>query len=256
MDCLRQDISSFEPITLEELSLDTVLHRMDTKFLLHPHQLVDLITLLKNNFKVLDMDGVRLMSYETNYFDTPDLRLFLEHHNGYDRRVKIRIRSYLDSGLHFFELKKKQTGNFTIKERISLRYYSDELPADCKALIHYPRLNLQPLQHTLKNTFRRLTFVSKEGNERITADGNIFFESESGQLLLKDIIVLELKQDRLNRQSSAYQALKKLRLQPDSFSKYAMGVVLTKLHSKYNNFKPSLLKVLKLSPEIKENLHA
>jgi hypothetical protein len=247
VDQLISQLAAFESISLDDLTMNTVLNRLDTKYLLVPEQLSTLLDILKDDFRILEIDGNRLMSYETKYFDTPDYRLFLDHHNGFDRRIKVRIRTYTESQLHYFEVKRKQTGNVTIKDRMLIDEAGTDLDEHCLQLIQYQRIGDQPLRFSLRNNFERITLVGKHGRERITIDRNICFENEKGAANLGDIVVLELKQDTLNRQSLACKALKELALRPDSFSKYAIGIILTTSHSRYNNFKPTLLKVRKLS---------
>jgi len=246
MEKLVSQLSKFESIALDDLTMNTVLNRLDTKYLVMPGQLSQLLNMLSDDFKILEIDGKRSMAYETKYFDTPDYQLFLDHHNGFDRRIKVRIRSYTDSQLHYFEVKKKQTGNITIKDRLPIASPENCLENQCLELIDYCRIDKNDLQVSLLNNFDRITLVGKHGKERITIDRNIRFENENGVADLRNIIVLELKQDTLNRQSLACKALKKLALRPDSFSKYAIGIVLTASHHKYNNFRPTLLKVRKL----------
>lgn len=247
MTQLHRQLSAFESIALDDLTMNTVLNRLDTKYLLVPNQASQLLDILRDDFKILEIDGNRLMTYETKYFDTPDYQLFLDHHNGFDRRIKVRIRTYTDSKLHFFEVKRKQTGNITIKDRLPIDETSLELDDHCLQMIQYQKNENKPYLFSLQNNFQRITLVGKQGKERITIDSNIQFSNEHGTADLGNIIVLELKQSSLNRQSIAYKALSKMELRPNSFSKYAIGIVLTKSHSKYNNFKPTLMKVRKLS---------
>jgi hypothetical protein len=249
MTTLHRQLSAFESIGLDDLTMNTVLNRLDTKYLLLPNQLSELLDTLSDDFKILEIDGNRLMTYETKYFDTPDYQLFLDHHNGFDRRIKVRIRTYTESQLHYFEVKRKQTGNITIKDRMVIDEDALELNEQCLKMIQYQRIANKPLRFSLRNSFERITLVGKYGRERITIDRNIRFENEHGVADLGDIVVLELKQDTLHRQSLACKALRKLDLRPNSFSKYAIGIILTRSHSRYNNFRPTLLKVRKLSSQ-------
>ena len=60
----------------------------------------------RRDVRVLEIDGPRAASrYRSVYFDTPDLDSYLAAARRRRRRFKIRIRSYLDSGRHFLEVK-------------------------------------------------------------------------------------------------------------------------------------------------------
>ena len=52
------------------------------------------------------------------YFDTPDLLSYRRPRCRRRRRFKVRMRSYLDSGLHFLEVKTRGPRGTTVKQRI------------------------------------------------------------------------------------------------------------------------------------------
>ena len=85
----------------------TLLNRIDTKFVFEQGLLEKVLQEIKPHYRVLDIDGVRLNSYRSIYFDTEDFKFYYEHHNGKKNRSKVRYREYIDSGLCFLEVKKK-----------------------------------------------------------------------------------------------------------------------------------------------------
>ena len=61
------------------------------------------------------------------------------------------------------------------------------------------------------------------------------------------MIILELKQDKKNRDSVVFQEMKKLGVRESSFSKYITGSILMDDQLKYNNYKPILRHLIKAS---------
>ena len=88
-------LSQFEPIALKEMNSVSLLKRIDTKFLTTETKLLEVLPYLQNDYRILEIDENRLMNYATLYFDTEDLRSYMEHHNGKAKRQKIRMRNIL-----------------------------------------------------------------------------------------------------------------------------------------------------------------
>ena len=79
-----------------------------------------------------EIDGQRLTAYDTLYYDTLDLQMYLRHHDRQLRRQKIRVRTYVDSQLTFLEVKNKSNKGRTLQARwesyqSSLKAYSKTL---------------------------------------------------------------------------------------------------------------------------------
>ncbi|MFB1026892.1 MAG: hypothetical protein QMC27_02895, partial [Flavobacteriaceae bacterium] len=60
----------------------SLLKRIDTKFLTTESKLLEVLPLLNNDYRILEIEDLRLMNYATLYFDTEDLKSYTEHHNG------------------------------------------------------------------------------------------------------------------------------------------------------------------------------
>ena len=82
--------------------------------------------------------------------------------------------------------------------------------------------------------------------ERITIDLELSFEWNYIRKVLKQIVIVEVKQENRNRLSPFVQALKKRHVREISISKYCIGVALLVPFVKKNNFKEKLIKLNKL----------
>jgi hypothetical protein len=103
------------------------------------------------------------------------------------------------------------------------------------------------LSPALLNSFKRITLVDDAEMERVTFDVGLQYSMNGSVVSLDGIVVAEVKQDTLNRQSSVMRKLKDLCIYPSSFSKYCMGMALLNPGIKHNRFRPGILALQKLT---------
>ena len=113
-------IRTYDPITLVEMSGIKLMNRTDIKFVTTVDKLRQLLVLARDDYRAQDVDGRRIASYYTAYFDTPDPNMYIVHQNGHAGRQKLRIRSYMDTGLNFLEVKTKNNHGRTKKKRVDM----------------------------------------------------------------------------------------------------------------------------------------
>jgi len=220
---------------------------VDTKYPFHETLLPDILKNLADDYHVLEVDGERLQRYKTRYYDTPDFDLYRQHHNGQRDRFKLRVRSYLNSGLDYLEVKKKDNHDRTQKSRLSeVNAPKGESPKVKAFLENTFPLNNETYVPKIVNNFYRITLVSKHDQERLSIDFDIRFLSPSTQFALPGVVVAEVKQPRFSIQSVFIQQMREAGRRPTSFSKYCVGVALAYPQIKRNKFKPLLLDIQKL----------
>jgi len=243
---IENTIAEFVPISLQEMDGVELMNRTDTKFVVSLEQLLSILQEVKHTYRILEIDGVRFGRYETLYYDTDDFLFYNRHHNGKRNRWKIRKRSYLESSVSFLELKFKSNRGRTQKQRTAIPDISQALNIDEESFIGLKSgldLNLIP---QLKNGFTRITLVEPSLPERITIDLELSFEWNEIVKVLKQIVIVEVKQENRNRLSPFVQALKKRHVREISLSKYCIGVAMLVPFVKRNNFKEKLIKLNKL----------
>ncbi|MDR2843149.1 MAG: polyphosphate polymerase domain-containing protein [Candidatus Symbiothrix sp.] len=229
-------------ITLDEMENIHLMDRVDSKFVAPLSLLPQLLEEMLPYFKVQITNGKRIAPYCTQYLDTPELDMFVMHQNGKLNRQKIRIRSYIDSHISFLEIKNKNNKGRTKKIRVPIDQSHvqtvNELENDKLFLENNSLFDTERLEPVLENNFNRITLVNNRETERITIDMDLsFLNYKTGKTKLMDnLVILELKQDGWQR-SDLRDILNKLRIKPQSFSKYCMGTVLTNPNLKYNRFK-------------------
>lgn len=225
-----------------------LLNRTDTKFVFNARLYPEIIETIREKYRVLEVSGIRANRYKSLYFDTEDFAFYRKHHSGALNRYKVRMRKYLDSNLTFFEVKFKTNKGQTQKKRIRIADLSTNIPPEAMEFVrnNYP-FAPERLRPKLWNTFTRTTLVHKQARERITLDSGLAYQAPNGAHSISGLAIAELKQARFNAQSDFYDAMRKASVRPQGMSKYCIGCVLLYPNLRYNNFKPRLLQINKIS---------
>lgn len=261
-------IRTYSPITLDEMSGIKLMNRTDTKFVTTVERLQALLMLAHDDYWAQEIDGKRIANYYTAYFDTPDNNMYIVHQNGHAGRQKLRIRSYVDSGQNFLEVKTKNNHGRTKKKRVdmvgfdpihpdhNIRFLRQDEQFRSYDMFLQKHLRYDPtvLTEHLENHFHRITLVNKAKTERVTIDTDLCFHNlKTGQDVdLTGLVIVEVKRDGL-QPSPILGMLRDLRIKPSGFSKYCMGSALTNPSLKRNNFKERLRLVDRLLSTTKIN---
>lgn len=239
-------VGRMQAVSLEEMASVSLMNRTDTKFVTTASVLKDILEdAADSGYRVCEISGVRLLDYESVYFDTSDLKMFTAHRNGKKTRQKVRVRTYLIDNQTFLEVKRKRNNGRTKKKRIALpegvstdfadvREASDFLESrSC-----YRASELSPETTT---DFSRFTLVDPRMSERLTIDMNIHFRNlRSGvRADLGDIVIIELKQSG-KAASRMREILTCRRVFPYRISKYCIAVSLTDPQARPGRFKEKI----------------
>ncbi len=85
--------------------------------------------------------------------------------------------------------------------------------------------------------FSRITLVHKVLKERLTLDVNLNFYDEKSSGDLSEIIIAEVKQERMSRSSDFIRIAKDMRIYPMRISKYCFSAIELDSSLKNNRFK-------------------
>ena len=246
------------PISLEEMSGIKLMNRTDTKYVATINQLLAFLKAVQGEYYIQEINGIRLASYHTTYFDTDNNEMYVMHHNGKLVREKIRVRTYEDTEITFLEVKNKNNHKRTNKKRIEVRGVNsliEEQERVIPFLGKHAWYKLDEIRPTIENWFNRITLVNSAKTERLTIDFNLRFHNflTDERRKLEHITVIELKRDG-NVHSPSLEIFRKLRIKRSGFSKYCMGCALTNKGLKRNNFKERLNLIDKLEKIQKNNI--
>lgn len=248
MEEIKQILNQFNAIHLEDLQGAALMDRVDTKFAFNRSHAEEIISALIPHYNVLEVNGSRIGSYESLYFDEEDFTFYNDHHNNKSHRFKVRFRKYVESDQYFLEVKEKRKGRVK-KKRIPVKKFERDLSDGSKKFIKEQLDASIDLEPKLWNEYKRVTLVSPNKKERLTLDFELMFRWKDETSSYGDIVIAELKQKRRDRTSPFYVMMKKWKIRPYRVSKYCIGTVdlYHKKEVKYNRFKKKLLKLKKIS---------
>jgi len=235
-------LQSFEPISLAQMESVKLMNRIDTKYAVPIAVLPLILEAAKADYYVQEIDGKRIATYDTMYYDTATLDMYMRHHDRQLVRQKIRIRQYVDSNLTFLEIKRKNNKGRTKKKRITLP--SEEIESFVAAKSRYVWSELTP---HLRTMFHRITLVNKLKTERLTIDMDLVWDNvvSSEVMTYPELVIIELKRDG-NVPSKMTRIMLDHRIHPLKISKYCIGTALTTPGIKKNRFKSKIRKIEKL----------
>jgi hypothetical protein len=214
-----------------------LLTRRDTKAIISAAEVAPLLSVLAPDYRALEVDGHRRSLYRTVYLDTPDLDFYRDHHNGRAGRNKVRYRTYVESGLSFFEVKHKTNKGITEKTRVAVEKESTGARSAAELELLADRgLAELPLRPVVRILYGRITLVSTSADERVTIDTEMSAHASTNSHTWPDHAIVEVKQPRLDRNSPFFSALTSLGHRPSSVSKYCISVATCSPDVKRNRF--------------------
>lgn len=234
-------VSELPGVALADIGPASLLDRQDSKFFL-PADAVPELLRRASGYAVLEVAGRRLGRYRTQYYDTTVLALYHAHHSGQLPRNKVRVRSYLDSGDRYLEVKRRTNRGRTEKVRVAVPSGAVDL-AGGLATIGQGGLDVgipaEALLEALSVDFTRLTLIAQGTPERVTVDVSLSFTRGVAHRDLPGIAVVEVKQQEAGP-SAIVDALRTLGFREGGLSKYCLGIAILEPSAKRNRFKPVL----------------
>lgn len=247
---LNSLVGVLPPITLEEMSSIRLMNRTDTKFVTNLSTLYLLLAKVRDDYYAQEVAGKRISPYRTTYWDGEERHeMYRNHLCGHSPRMKVRVRTYVDSAITFLEVKKKNNHGQTQKMRTAVPSLDAVIKerAGEAFLEDNTGYSFSKISPTLGNQFNRITLVNKGKTERLTIDFNLsFYNYETGrEAEMEDAVIIELKRDG-RVPSPILGILRELRVKPAGFSKYCVGLSITNEELRQNRFKPRLHKIDKI----------
>ncbi|MDO6488481.1 polyphosphate polymerase domain-containing protein [Colwellia sp. 6_MG-2023] len=247
---LEEALSLFNSHGLNDLDAANLMNRVDSKFILPLAFLPDLLIQLKSSYTVLEINSNRVSSYHNQYFDTPNMSLYHDHHNGKLNRYKVRRRRYVDTNTEFLEVKLKNNKKRTIKSRIKLAGEENEYARCAQFIDKKMHINVNTLDISQQGGYKRIALANEAQAERLTLDFDLWYQDRRGNnnVKLPGFFIAELKQNKKSKRSLFYQLMSTNNIFPTSFSKYCIGCALLYNTSiKSNQFKAILSHIEKLN---------
>lgn len=234
-------LNKYNPVSLEEIDEVKLMNRIDRKYWFHTSKLIYLLEHALPYYNVLEINGQRLMDYQTVYFDTPENTMYLKHHNRKLNRHKVRQRKYVSTDSSFLEIKFKTNKKRTIKERIATEFEPNEFVSkEIKFINSNTPFSGEDLEPKLNNKFKRITLIHKEKLDRCTIDISPVFWNKNGKTSVEHLVIFELKRGRSLKSSPMLTLVRELKIRQRGMSKYCTGRAMLEPELKQNMFKPRL----------------
>ncbi len=222
LESALDDLPGVDLATLDDRA--ALQRRTERKYLLPPSAALALVADLPVGARVLEVDGRRGFGYRSVYFDTPERSSYLATARQRPRRVKVRTRTYTDSGACMLECKSRAQDGQTIKHRTPHPEIAhDLLTADARSFVaaHWVDGPVDRLIPVLTTRYRRTTLLLQEG-ARVTVDAHLRWTDGRQGLRLDDRVLVETKGTGLP--TSIDRALWRLGHRPVTVSKFGTGL--------------------------------
>ena len=254
---IEESLACFAPISLAEMGSVKLMNRIDTKFVVPQILLPVILNAAMGDYFVQEIDNKRVATYDTMYYDTPTLDMYLRHHNRQLVRQKIRVRNYVDTHQTFLEIKRKNNKGRTKKKRIEVAGWDIQSASQGtnkkgtwtveQFIAQQSNYQWAELIPHLRTQFSRITLVNKAMTERLTIDFDLGWENviTNRSRTYEGLAIIELKQNG-HLHSLMTDIMLNLRVHPLKISKYCIGTVLTSCDLKHNRFKTKLRRINKL----------
>jgi hypothetical protein len=254
-------------VSLEELNAEAaMLTRVDRKYVLRSAALTDVLTRLEQEApetRVLTIDGRTAHSYQSVYFDTPDLASFMMAARPRRRKFKLRTRTYLDTGASFLEFKVEGARGVTVKSRYELTGEDAAPAADdrlspgavawAEDLLGQAReagvdIHATDLAPVMWGTYDRTTFLLPGGGVgRATVDTNLTWRGVGTDTLERpDMVIVETKSG--SRPSDIDRMLWHSGHRPSKISKFGTGMAALHPELPHNRWNRVLRDYFDLAP--------
>lgn len=244
---IEPQLSAFASIPLQEIGAVQLMNRVDTKYAIAVQDLPALLTQLQDHYKIVDVNGLRVPTYKSLYFDDDNFSFYKAHHNGKQERFKVRIRNYVESGLYFLEVKHRLKGRVE-KKRIAIDGFEEELSTVSRDFVGEIIAQVGDLNPSMYNQYRRITLVNLKEMERLTIDLDLSFAFRETTKKFENLVIIELKQASLQRRGKINEVMREQNVRPYRLSKYCIGsLAIYGGKLKHNMFKEKLIQIEKIN---------
>lgn len=238
---IKDIVSNFSSVSLDEINEVKLMSRVDRKYWFHISKLLPLLESALDYYDILEINGQRIMDYQTTYFDTKDNLMYVKHHNQKLNRIKIRQRNYVSTNDSFLEVKFKTNKKRTVKTRIT----TDLCPTgfvqtELDFIDRKTPFKGEELQASLNNKFKRITLIHKQKLDRCTIDIDPEFWDENNKSKIENLVIFEIKRGRSLKLSPIVSTLRNLKIRQKGLSKYCTGRAILDRKLKQNAFKRRL----------------
>jgi hypothetical protein len=230
-----------------------LMERTDTKYVFPITSLPEILEGMISQYRLLEINNVRVQRYESLYYDTKDFLLYRKHLVGKPDRYKIRFRRYIDSqGLTFLEVKHKNNKKTTSKKRSKMNdIESGMIDKATEFVIKHTPYQPEIFVPCIWVNYSRMTFVNKYSQERLTIDTNLnylnAYDQSNASCSFPQMVIAEAKREKAASVSQFIRLVRNIGVREGSISKYCFGIYNLVNEVPKNNLKPKVRFVYKMA---------
>ena len=246
-------LDGFDPIDLDRLDRVAKLRtRKDRKYVLTADELGALLESLsgvRDDVRILDIDGCRWFRYESIYFDTERFDSYRLAAHRRPQRFKARVRQYVDADVATAEVKTKNRRGRTHKHRRTIDDHTTCADAirSLAAEIAESAVFADELTPVLTSRYRRATLAFPADGVRVTIDAAYRCIAADGtNTALEERFIVETKTG--GGPSLVDRTLWRAGHRPEKISKYATGLAALRPGLPANRWHPVLREHFAHSP--------
>ncbi len=224
----RTSVADLQAVSLDALNARAELQtRTDRKYIVPTSVLGELLEQFDDSVAVLEIEGQRAFTYESVYFDTPNLDFYRAAAHRRRRRFKVRTRTYADSGVTMLEVKSKGRRKKTVKHRLAHSFDGRRrLDVEAERFVDR-RIGVEGVARTLlpvlTTTYQRSTLLVRADQARVTIDVGLRSTDERGLCVqLDDSVIIETKTS--GSESVVDRWLRDRGLRPQKVSKFGTSL--------------------------------
>ena len=205
--------------------------RKEWKFVLPEKFLPEIAQFLRRDFRVGAIDEEFIFNYRNVYFDTADFAFFRQHRAGRLKRLKLRVREYLNGRANvFLECKEKVAPRKMIKKRKRIPFdweknWREIFPPDFAAnKLQKFNLQISDLKPVAEVSYRRINFIAKNSRSRVSIDFKITTKIGGRNFkIAPQFLILEIKTQKYPCEICQF-LLRKFAARETKFSKYCVAL--------------------------------
>lgn len=240
-DLKLPDLDFLKTAAFEEVIKIKRSERLVSNFVFRKSMLYPLLREAASGYRVIALGGNPFFDFKSQYYDTDQYALYLDHHNERLNRWKIRRIDNLTEGKIRFEIRYFNNKHKTQRWYVETDNRNNALSKPEKRLLkkhtpYRPKL----INPSLCANYRRFTLLGSDNTTRVTFDTDLQFIHRGMAIQLPQLAVAEVKQAEFSPRGVIYDILKNHQIYPKNFSKYCIGLAMLNKQVKTNNFKTTL----------------
>ena len=182
------------------------------------------------------------------YFDTPELKMYFEHHNRAANRFQVYRKYKYNTGKTHLVVKHSDNKHTNHNKKKKTKYFNDRIPLKYFDYItknaNHTAFLLKPV---LNCDFNRYLFTNISMDSLISVDSELIFWNNQSTVYLTDLAVITIKTKRSSPNREISNALKIAPVFPSGLNKFSIGMALTNPNLKQNMLKQKIYDLKKIS---------